>query len=232
MVLYERLCTEFVVENFDYLNINKDNLNQNNNELDKIAHAYGVKNKFWEKHKKLTISIYNVLNESKILIDKRKEIIKNKIKSWSDICSISFEFLDNDNSNAIIRITFKETGSYSHIGTDNLNVDKMKETMNLHPYIFRYDDGTILHEFGHVLGLWHEHQHIDSKIQWNKQIIYDYYSKHFNWSKEKVDYNILDRYQDDDYLAFDYDEKSIMHYDFKAILAGKNICKKYLFVNW
>jgi len=83
------------------------------------------------------------------------------------------------------------------------------------------EDGTIKHEFGHTLGLLHEHQHPDAPIPWKLEMIYSYYNIHYGWSVEKVNSEIIKRYDIECVVKDTYDEKSIMHYDLPQIVAGK-----------
>ena len=55
-------------------------------------------------------------------------------------------------------------GSWSRIGTDATKVPLMSCTMNL-GFV---DRATVLHEFGHALGLIHEHQSpFNDDFRWN-----------------------------------------------------------------
>jgi len=43
---------------------------------------------------------------------------------------------------------------------------------------------TVIHEFGHALGMIHEHQHPLAAIPWDKDKVYTYYAGYPNyWSK-------------------------------------------------
>ncbi|KAM6530265.1 hypothetical protein FALCPG4_008390 [Fusarium falciforme] len=64
----------------------------------------------------------------------------------------------------------------------------------------------ILHEFGHALGMQHEHQHPECKVNWNMQVI----QAKYGWSAEKVHDN-FDRLTQGVKPAA-YDPESIMHY--------------------
>jgi len=164
-------------------------------------------------------------------------MIKSCLDVYMEIIDIKFQIINNNNKNAEIRIFFNNKGSYSYVGKENLNIPYDFETMNLD---LINDDGEenvkinrsiILHEFGHVLGMLHEHQHPESDINWNLSIIYNYYQKYFNWSKEMVDNNILYKYNNKDIIKNNYDEKSIMHYDFNSLITGKKYERNYLLSN-
>lgn len=73
----------------------------------------------------------------------------------------------------------------------------------------------ILHEFGHTLGLLHEHMNPMSNIRWNKDMVYAYYMQYQGWDKEMVDRQVFDRYSVT-MTNKSYDPKSIMHYPIPA----------------
>lgn len=57
-------------------------------------------------------------------------------------------------------------GSWSYIGTDALHLPKESASMNL-GFV---DAATVMHEFGHALGLIHEHQSpFKGGYEWNKE---------------------------------------------------------------
>ena len=62
-------------------------------------------------------------------------------------------------------------GSWSYIGTDAATIPKESFTMNL-GFV---DRPTILHEFGHSIGLIHEHQSpFSGGFEWNKEEVHTY----------------------------------------------------------
>jgi len=82
-------------------------------------------------------------------------------------------------------------------------------------------NSTTLHEFGHALGLGHEHLNPTANIQWNKPYVYAEYAKQ-GWNAEKVDFNVLNPIpvSKADYTIFD--KKSIMLYPFPASFTLNN----------
>jgi hypothetical protein len=70
----------------------------------------------------------------------------------------------------------------------------------------------VLHEFGHLLGAEHEHQHPDANIPWDEEkVLADYAAKGMN--EAFIRNNILDRYEAADFSYSAYDPRSVMHYN-------------------
>ena len=77
----------------------------------------------------------------------------------------------------------------------------------------------VVHEFGHAIGLIHEHQNPKAKLKWNKPVVYRVFSGSPNfWSKADIDSNILDRYSPQGISATSFDDQSIMLYQFDGAL--------------
>ena len=80
-----------------------------------------------------------------------------------------------------------------------------------------FDVPTVLHEFGHALGMVHEHDNPrNNDIHWNKPVVYSYMSDHDGWDKQTVDKNIFARYSIQSINGSSYDECSIMSYFFPS----------------
>lgn len=84
------------------------------------------------------------------------------------------------------------------------------------------DPGTIIHEFGHALGLLHEHQSPFGGIQWNRPAVYAWAQQTQGWDKETTDTNILDTYPSNEITGSIFDPKSVMLYFFPASLTLNN----------
>jgi serralysin len=135
-------------------------------------------------------------------------LVKKTAAQWADFANIKFEFGVSP-SEAEIRISFRQQGAWSYIGTDALGIHKNQPTMNF-GFI---DPGTILHEFGHALGCIHEHQHPQAGIPWNREAVYAYYGgPPNNWDRATIDSNIFGKYSTSITQFSQYDPKSIMHY--------------------
>lgn len=145
--------------------------------------------------------------------------IKQIVKEWEEYANIHFDFVSSGSSD--IRIAFRQGyGSHSVIGTRALDVPQNLETMNFGWFNLNtpYEEirRTTLHEFGHALGLLHEHQNPETPIEWNSPKIYAYFFQTQGWTKEEVDHNILNRYKVGQTNYVEFDPYSIMIYPIPA----------------
>ncbi|TCC98918.1 M12 family metallopeptidase [Pedobacter psychroterrae] len=139
-------------------------------------------------------------------------------KIWEQYANIKFNYISQGQPDMII--SFREgEGSYSHVGVGCRTVAKTgKNTMNFGWFNDNTEEKnfkrTTLHEFGHALGLLHEHKNPLGEIKWNKAVIYGYYQQQ-GWSVQKVDEEVLNRYSVT-MSNHQYDPKSVMHYPIPA----------------
>ena len=136
------------------------------------------------------------------------EIVRRFAPTWSKYASIRFDFVNNQNPD--IRITFDPNdGSWSYIGLDCRTIPRSAPTMNLG----WQDEGVVLHEFGHTLGMIHEHQNPTGGIKWNKEAVYrDLSGPPNNWDKATIDNNMFAVYDRDQVNSTQVDKFSIMLY--------------------
>lgn len=141
---------------------------------------------------------------------------------WTNYANLHFHFDDSD-SDAEIRISFDpQAGNWSYIGTDALTIPPDKATMNLGDLAHQHPEGryrqVVLHEFGHAIGLVHEHQSPNSPIQWNIDAVQKD-MRALGWNDVEIEVNILSKYNRDhtQYWQFlpdstTFDADSIMMY--------------------
>lgn len=140
------------------------------------------------------------------------DLVRRFASEWSKHGNVKFDFTHN--SNPDIRITFNEDdGAWSYIGRDSETIPKSQPTMNLG----WQDEGVILHEFGHAIGMIHEHQNPQGGIKWHKENVYrDLAGSPNFWDKATVDNNMFATYDLDQVNATVVDKLSIMLYEVPA----------------
>ena len=118
-----------------------------------------------------------------------------------------------------IRIEFARDGySQTTVGIAAKKVPDHKATMHFGWLTAQTEDEkfrrTVLHEFGHALGLTHEHQSANApKIPWKADRIYrELHGANSWWTKERVKKNFLERYSRGQGQYSTYDPASIMIY--------------------
>ena len=136
-------------------------------------------------------------------------------RQWCQFANLSFDF--GDARDAEIRISFRQPGSWSYIGTDALTIPIDQPTMNYGWLTPTSSDDevsrVVLHEFGHALGCIHEHQHPEGGIPWDKPAVYRYYGGPPNyWSTQQVDVNLFQTYSRTVTQFSEFDRQSIMLY--------------------
>ena len=139
---------------------------------------------------------------------KQHDIVKQFAPQWSKHANLNFDF--NNAPDAEIRISFVENdGAWSYIGTDCKDIPLNQPTMNLG----WQDEGVVLHEFGHAIGLIHEHQNPLGGIKWNKpNVIRDLSGSPNFWDPATIENNMFATYDRDQINGTSLDKKSIMLY--------------------
>lgn len=147
-----------------------------------------------------------------------KSRIQDAANEWCGpkMARVRFVFV-KDITKAHIRISFLHKGSWSVLGQTALDVPKNQPTMNYGWLKPGSSDSAVrqvvLHEFGHALGLIHEHQNPGGGIPWNKPQVYrDLAGPPNSWDQAKVDRNLFAVYDKDLTNHTEVDPKSIMMY--------------------
>jgi hypothetical protein len=193
----------------------------------------------WENGRRLRVCFYN---GNPVVV----KLIRTIASEWNPHSGVVLDFgPDGTWLNCLnpragfpeIRVGFSERGYWSYIGSDSeryggdrapsMNFDSFNRLYNEFQYSAAdvvprarlYHKATIRHEFGHALGLLHEHQNPNlncyKEIKWDGPgNVYDYFASSPNfWSKEQVDRNLgFVGATDSDYISGDPDPKSVMMY--------------------
>jgi hypothetical protein len=163
--------------------------------------AVGFTKKFWPKGQTLRIRFLGGTPAD-------QEFVKKTAPEWLKYANLKFEWVTSGDSH--IRIAFdSRDGAWSFIGTDCLEIAPDQPTMNLG----WVDQSVVLHEFGHALGLGHEHQNPKGGIQWNENAVVADLSGYPNyWDYNTIHWNVIQRYSEDEVVGTEVDPKSIMMY--------------------
>ena len=142
----------------------------------------------------------------------QRAVAREQAGWWAAVANLKFDF--NDAPDAEIRIAFDPNdGAWSYVGTDCRGIPVNQPTMNLG----FLDGGTAAHEFGHAIGLAHEHQNPAGGIQWNEPVVIAALAKAPNfWDEDKARHNVLRKYAVDQINGTEFDPDSIMLYFFPA----------------
>jgi hypothetical protein len=143
----------------------------------------------------------------------QRQTVEQIAKKWENFANLTLVF--DNSSQSQLRVAFVQDGrSWSYMGTDNLNISPLAPTMN---FGWPLEEGTILHEFGHAIGLAHEHQTPQGGLMWNEPVVLrELAGPPNNWDEETIRFNVLDKYQADQVHSTIFDPQSIMLYAFPA----------------
>lgn len=147
-----------------------------------------------------------------------REKVMEIASRWCNQANLKF-VVTQDRNAADIRLTFEPGGSWSYLGTDNLQIPVDEPTMQLGWVLDDPSDEAewvrvVLHEFGHMIDFGHEQAHPQGSISWNKPRVYAYYQgPPNNWSAADVDAQVFRVYGGAPVTNYSrYDKQSIMHY--------------------
>lgn len=197
--------------------INERSDNVKPNTSGRTKRSVAVHTTFWKPGRTLKIAMYDK-NQKTI------DTVKNIANKWLAHANLKFEFISGAVGDIRIKIEPDLTiDSYSFLGTDALTRPPEEPTMRIAtPLEHDEFESTVLHEFGHALGLHHEHQHPDADIPWDLKKVYTWHKENYNWEREKIDSDVLPLPRYTNYIYGDYDPLSIMHYEIDSTLTLNN----------
>ena len=143
-------------------------------------------------------------------------------REWTGPDMANLSFVEAGSSDADVRVAFEQgNGSWSYLGTHAQQIPVAEPTMNYGWLTPDSDDDevrrVVLHEFGHAIGLIHEHQNPQRPIHWNRAaVIADLSGPPNNWDPETIEHNIFEKYDPAVLTSTDTDSHSIMMYPIPA----------------
>lgn len=178
--------------------------------------SVGEHTKYWTPGRTLKVLVYSFDEHS-------FEAVKKGASKWLPYINLKFEFIEMDEDDIFnsdeflgdIRVDFQpiDHAGSSAIGTDALTGHPHSASMILGTRVtsprFEY---TVIHEFGHALGLHHEHQHPDAGIPWDREKAYVHFANAAGFSKATVDAQVFPLERVPGHTYAPYDRKSVMHY--------------------
>ena len=192
---------------------------------DKVPTVFANEQNLWNDT--LQVISYFFMGGSQLQHEKVTQVIDE----WSWYANITFKEASSAEENNV-RVTFDTNdGNWSYIGRQCDSIPVKEATMNLASVdefsgITVNEKAVILHEFGHALGLLHEHQ---SPAHGNKAVqdinaALKLYEKTQGWTAEQISDHVINVYNKSDITNYaQVDIHSIMHYPQPKELTGLDV---------
>jgi serralysin len=148
--------------------------------------------------------------------------VRDVAGQWTAPGMADLTFAFQRSPDALIRISFQYPGSWSVIGTScKLVTNRQEPTMNYGWLDASSSDEelqrVVLHEFGHALGLIHEHQSPAGGIKWDRAaVMRDLSGPPNNWTPDVIERNMFEPYSKAETNYSRLDPDSIMMYPIPA----------------
>jgi hypothetical protein len=191
-----------------------DTLQDSLNRQAGTAEAGGLTAHFWPPGSTLRVRFLDGSPEL------HQEVMK-AAASWVEGAALSFTVVQS--GDAEIRVTFAGPGNWSALGTmsrttEFFPADEPSMCLGEVPGAAPERIARLArHEFGHAIGLIHEHSTPAAGIRWNVPVVLAALGGAPNfWSREQVAHNVFAVYGEDQSQYTQFDEKSVMLYAFPS----------------
>jgi hypothetical protein len=166
-----------------------------------------------------TAKMWNVGQTLRVKMMGGTAIVRSKVRQyaeeWTKYANVHFDFVDTSQP-AEIKVAFDPGGSWSTVGRDATWVPFDFATMNFGWFTDDTSEGefsrVVIHEFGHALGLVHEHQSPVAGIQWDREKVYAHFKETDGWDRAMVDAQVFAKYSVESTNFSQFDPNSIMEY--------------------
>ncbi|MBR4839958.1 MAG: hypothetical protein IK005_05715 [Paludibacteraceae bacterium] len=187
---------------------------------DGLRAAY-AKNYLWTNGQYIPVKITNGTTAN-------KKLVIEAMFEWMAYANITFIVVPDNYTGSCLTISFQNGTSSSEMGGSTHGLGNRATSIRFigfesTKFTKNQKYGTILHEFGHVLGMVHEHQSPNSTIQWNTNAVFNYYRNLALYKDQNDDQlwqtiltNVIGKYSTSDVTATSYDENSLMMYTFPS----------------
>lgn len=183
--------------------------------------------KFWQKNHTLIITFLDGSSEQKNEV----EVVSKEITKYANLNFAFYNSVSNvpRGKKIDILISFNKAGNNSAVGTDSqYSVSKGNHSMSLSELSKNSAGerrGTILHEFGHAIGLQHEHQNIHRTFKIDEALAKEYCKNVYKFTEEDCRdqiINTLPNKENQNYYS-KYDPASVMHYTLHSSVTKEKI---------
>ncbi|RUL89264.1 zinc metalloprotease [Tautonia sociabilis] len=191
------------------------------------ARAGALTSTLWDRPRRGALQLNVVFLDGEASV---QALVRQHARAWEESANVRFNFLGIERyADAHIRITMPPTRSFhSYLGTGSAQIDRRLPSMTLgftddvlaEPKEVRR---LVLHEFGHALGLIHEHQNPNGGLKFKEPEVFEYFWRTQRWDERTVREQVIRPARAEELSnASKFDPDSIMLYAFppSIIAAG------------